>query len=394
MRLLTADYIYPVSAAPMRGAYLLIDDDGTVLDLLRDTIDVSVDIKPEYHHGLICPGFVNAHCHLELSFLKSKITEGRGLAAFIKELVPARRASEEEIFNAAKDADAEMIANGIVMVGDISNNDSSVEIKKASRIHYHSFIEIYDLNPDKAFESFDAGIKLWKKFKAEGLSASISPHASYSVSAKLLKLIGDFAYENDSLLSIHNQESSGENDMFINGTGGFVEELNKISGAYTNWKATGFRSLPSVFVHLPKCNKIEFVHNTYSTKDDVRWAHLYNLFVWWCICPNANMYIENRLPDLEMFKNEVAKICIGTDSYASNKSLSVLDELKCIQMQYNNIPTHELIQWATMNGADFFGLQKQFGSFEKGKRPGINVIANVNSETQALSDSSYVIPLI
>ncbi len=394
MRLLTADYIYPVSAAPLKDAFLLIEDDGTILDLVTNTSDVPADIKPEYHRGLICPGFINAHCHLELSFLKGKITEGTGLAGFIQELIPARSASKEEIFSAAQNADAEMVANGIVLVGDISNNASSIEVKRNSRIHYHSFIEIYDLNPEKAFEAFDAGKKLWKHFKSEGLSASITPHASYSVSAKLLKLIGDFAYENDSLLTIHNQESNGENEMFIDGSGSFIEALNKISGAYTNWKATGFRSLASVFVHLPKCNKIEFVHNTYTAKDDVRWAHLYNLFVWWCICPNANLYIENRLPDIEMFRNEVAKVCIGTDSYASNKSLSILDELSSIQMEYRHISTQELIKWATMNGADFFGLQKQYGSFEKGKRPGVNFIGNVDADTQALSKSSYVLPLV
>ncbi len=394
MRLLTADCIYPVSTPPLKDGLLLIDDDGTILDVLHDNHNVSVDLKPEYHHGLICPGFINAHCHLELSFLKGKIARGKGLANFIQSLIPARHASEAEILKAANDADAEMHANGIVMVGDISNNNSSIEIKKASRIHYHSFIEIYDLNPEKAFESFDKGKLLLNEFAANGLSASMTPHASYSVSAKLLKLIGDFAYENDSVLSIHNQETAGENEMFTEGSGTFVEELNKISGAYGNWKASGFRSLASVFVHLPKCNRIEFVHNTFSSIEDVRWAHLYNLFVWWCMCPNANLYIEQRLPDLDMFVNEVAKICVGTDSYASNSSLSILDELKSIQERHKKISTQELIKWATLNGAEFFGLQKKFGSFEKGKKPGINLITNVDSYMQVLSISSDVIPLV
>ena len=394
MRLLTADFIYPISTPPLKDGLLLIEDDGTIIDILTNNMNLSVDLKPEYHHGLICPGFINAHCHLELSFLKGKIPQGKGLANFIQSLIPARHASDAEILKAAEDADAEMVSNGIVMVGDISNNNSSIEIKKASRIHYHSFIEIYDLNPEKAFESFDKGKKLWNEFTASGLNASITPHASYSVSSKLLKLIGDFAYENESVLSIHNQETAGENEMFLQGSGSFVEQLNKISGAYANWKASGFRSLASVFVHLPKCNKIEFVHNTFSSVEDVRWAHLYNLFVWWCMCPNANLFIENRLPDLDMFVNEVAKICIGTDSYASNKSLSVLDELKSIQERYTKISTEELIKWATLNGAEFFGLQKKFGSFEKGKKPGINLISNVGTYKQVLNSSSDVIPLI
>lgn len=394
MRFLTADYIFPSSSDPVKNGILVIEDDGIIVDLKTNTDELPAEPELEKYRGIICPGFVNAHCHLELSFLKNKLPEGRGLAGFIQDLIPARTASDEQILSAAIEADAEMLANGIVVVADICNTDISISVKKKSRINYHSFIEIFDLNPQRAYEAFDKGKSLLDKFQENGLSASIVPHAPYSVSSKLLKLIHDYAYEHDGLLSIHNQETEGENEMFLSGSGEFLNELNKISGAFSDWKPTGFRSLPSTFVHLPKCNKIQFIHNTYTTADDVHWAHLYNLFAWWCLCPNANLYIENRLPDINMFVKEVSKMCIGTDSFASNKSLSILEEIKTIQKNFPAISLTELIKWSTFSGAEFLGLHRQYGSFEKGKKPGVNLISNVNMENFYLEQDSYVIPLI
>ncbi len=391
---LSADYIFPVSTTPIKNAILLLEEDGTIVDVLKNKDQLPTDSIVDYHRGIICPGFVNAHCHLELSYLKGRIQEGKGLAGFIKELVRERASSEISITEAAEDADAEMVSNGIVLVGDIVNNDMTIPVKNASRIRYHSFIEIFDLHQDRADETFENGKNLFEKYEKAGLSCSIVPHAPYTVSKRLLKLISEFAYENNSLLCIHNQETEGENEMFLTASGKFLESLQAVSKAFDNWEPTGFRSLPSVFSHLPKCNKIQLVHNTFSTTEDIRWAHLYNLFVWWCICPNANMYIEKRLPDMPMFRNEVAKITVGTDSYASNKSLSILDELKCIQKSFPEIPLRELIKWGTLNGAEFMGLQSVYGSFEKGKRPGINLIANLDLEKLSLTNSSYVLPLI
>ncbi|HNS12480.1 MAG TPA: amidohydrolase family protein [Bacteroidia bacterium] len=394
MRILTADYIYPISSPVLKRGFLLVRDDGTIEDLLSDKSQLPPEIAIEDYRGIICPGFVNAHCHLELSYLKGLIPSGKGLSGFITDLIFTRRAANDEIVEKAIEADAEMVANGIVVVGDISNSDVSISVKKNSRIFYHNFIEIFDLQPEKANETFDQGKLLYDKFIGAGLAASIVPHAPYTVSAKLLKLISNFAYENNTLLCIHNQETNGENEMFIDGNGEFLKELNKISGAFSDWKGTGFRSLPSVFVHLPKCNKMQFVHNTFSQAQDVQWAHLYNLFVWWCLCPNANLFIENTIPDLNMLRNEVAKITIGTDSYASNRSLSILDELKTIHKYDGSVSLQELLTWATLNGAEYFGLSKQYGSLEKGKKPGINLISKIDPEKITLEPDSSVIPLI
>ena len=134
------------------------------------------------------------------------------------------------------------------------------------------------------------------------------------------------------------------------------------------------------------------MHNTFTAQSDVDWALQYSDRLWWCLCPKANLYIEGRLPDVDMLASSVSKrIVIGTDSYASNTSLSILEELKTLAHHFPDLSLQELISWSTKNGAEFFGW-KELGTLEKGKRPGINLITGVKEGR--LTDGSAVTKLI
>jgi cytosine/adenosine deaminase-related metal-dependent hydrolase len=286
-------------------------------------------------------------------------------------------------------AEQTMISNGIVGVGDICNTNESVPVKEKHKLRYHNFIELFDIIQDQADLTFQKGIVLMEKFANAG-STSPTPHAPYTVSPKLLKLIYDYAYMRDSLLSIHNQETESENEMFEKRNGPLFEKLSSLGNLYDNWKPTGFSSLSSTLAHLPKCNKTLLVHNTYSTAEDINWAHLYSPVVYWCLCPNANMFIENRLPDIPVFIELGCKMLVGTDSYASNHSLSILEELKTINRFFPKVKLDSLLQWSTLNGAEFFGWKKDLGSIEKGKRPGLNLITDVNTQNLSLTETSSI----
>ena len=97
----------------------------------------------------------------------------------------------------------------------------------------------------------------------------------------------------------------------------------------------------------------------------------------WCLCPNANQYIEQTMPPIELLRTGAANIIVGTDSYASNWSLNILDELKTIQQHHPQIPLEEMLGWATINGARALQMEKHLGSFETGKKPGIVLIENI-----------------
>ncbi len=399
MSYISADYIFPISSEPIKNGVITVDEGGTIIDTTSPlpTLLEKKGGEIEFYKGIICPGFINTHCHLELSHLRSMISEKKGMTGFIKELIYKRSDfSNEEIQKAITEAEAEMIKNGIVAVGDISNNNSTFRQKSKNNLLYHTFIEVFDLNLDEANKVFENALQLQSELNniplphtsfhtlsQEGnIRSSITPHAPYTVSEKLLKLINDHAIKNKSIISIHNQESEGENELFISGTGTMVDAFKEMGVNTDLLRKTGKNSLQSTLPLLPKKLNILLVHNTYTSYEDIAWAKsqysiLNTQYLYWCTCPNANLYIENKLPNYQYFIDQNAQVAIGTDSLASNWSLSVLDELKTITKHFPEIPLQTLLLWATKNGADFLGFD-QLGTIEKGKRPGLNLLKNVD----------------
>jgi len=371
MRFITADLIYPITSAPQSGKAIVLNEDGVITDLVdENSLDPG---KIERHAGFICPGFVNTHCHLELSYMKGKIESGGGLHHFIKEVEKLKKPGDEEIQRALENADAEMLKNGIVAVGDICNTSNSFAYKETSRILYYNFIEVYAFDEARAEAAFEKGRKLQGQLNIKVLS-SISPHAPYSVSKKLLSLVSEEARKARSVLTIHNQETADEDLFFREKKGTILERLNYFGIDTDKWQAPGISSLQYALPQLPATNKTLLVHNTFTSQEDISFANSYNKNLYWCFCPNANLFIENKLPDAALFSKNNCRITLGTDSYASNWSLSLLDEIKTLRKHFPAIELAELLKWATLHGAELFGLDCVFGSIEKNKRPGLNLI--------------------
>jgi len=372
MRFITADTIYPVTSEPMENKVIVVNENGVISDLVDESV-----VDPgmiERHSGSICPGFVNTHCHLELSYMKGKIESGGGLHHFIKEVEKLKKPGDEEILEAITSADAGMFRNGIVAVGDICNTSNTFAFKETSRILYYNFIEIYAFDENRAEAAFEKGRKLQDELKIKVLS-SISPHAPYSASQKLLGLIAGYAQKSRGPLTIHNQETEDEDRFFKEKKGNILERLNYFGIDTAQWKAPGTSSLQYTLPQLPNTNKILLVHNTFTSQEDIAFANSYNHNLYWCFCPNANLYIEGRLPDVNLFRQNNCRITLGSDSYASNWSLSIWDEIKALQKHFPALELNELLTWASLNGAEFLGLDGVFGSIEINKKPGLNLIS-------------------
>jgi cytosine/adenosine deaminase-related metal-dependent hydrolase len=394
MRFLSANYLFPIHQQPIRDGVLVVDNEGKIIDVL-DPLQQEIpdNLSVEKYEGILCPGFVNAHCHLELSHLKGKLTPQKKLTHFISEIIEKRNASDEIIIEAMKEADSEMYKEGIVAVGDISNSPVSKEIKNKSKIYYHTFIELFDISEDRSEEVLRKGIDLKREFTSSGLKASLVPHALYSVTKKLLKLILEESENDTDILCMHNQETSSENEMFEMGAGALFEKLLAINIAYENWKPSGKSSLLTVLDVINSKQFFQMVHNTYTGLDDILAAKKFiNLF--WCFCIRANLFIENAIPDIGLFLKEKCYCTIGTDSLASNDSLSILQELMVIQNRFSGISLNELLTMATLNGAIFLRVNDRFGSFEKGKIPGINWIGSINPFSLAFTEKSRVSRII
>ena len=275
-----------------------------------------------------------------------------------------------------KTYDQLMFANGIVAVGDISNNNLSKSVKQNSKIYYHTFIELLGFDPLRAETVFQKALDLKADFTP--LPASFAPHASYSVSAELFSILSNYAEDHENLFSMHNQESEPENEFFLNKSGAFIDFYKMLNLNLSFFEAQSKTSLQALLPLFPVNQKIVLVHNTFTNLEDIAAVKNSKKNITWCLCPNANLYIEQRLPDLTLFLNSGLNITVGTDSLASNDKLCILSELKTIKEHFSELPSSQIIRWATLNGAQFLGIDSKFGSIEKGKTPGLNLISEVN----------------
>ena len=117
-------------------------------------------------------------------------------------------------------------------------------------------------------------------------------------------------------------------------------------------------------------------------------------FIYWCLCPNSNLYIEDKLPPLNLLIEKDCRIVIGTDSLASNKSISILEEIKTLQFSFPGLSLEELIKWATLNGAKALGEESSYGTIEKGKKPGLLLLQDIDLHKMKLLPESNITRLL
>jgi len=356
---------------------LILTKDGEVIELI-DLPDAGEEIRKI--DGILSPGFINCHCHLELSHLQNQIPEHTGLIKFVNQVVQKRDFPEEVILQAISDADAEMTRNGIVAVGDICNSLHTIPQKQKSRIYYHNFIEAIGFDPANADKNFDVYKNIYQQFLGSFPSnqTSITPHAPYSISEPLWEKIVHF--NGSTFFSFPMRETLEENLLFENKSGGFIEMFRQMGLDLNNYIASGKSSLQTYLSKFLPHQQVLLIHNVYSDKSDIEYAEQLPNSFFWCLCANANKYIGGMLPNMNHFIEAECKMVLGTDSLASNHQLCIWDEINTIRKKYKEVPLATLLNWATMNGAKALKIEKQFGSFEKGKKPGLVQIQNSIAE--------------
>jgi aminodeoxyfutalosine deaminase len=379
-RKFTANNIFTGHAMLPQGNVLITDAAGVIIDMV-DAKDAGDDIQS--FNGLLCPGFINAHCHLELSHLKGIIPEKTGLADFVFKIITQRHFAEEQIVAAIETVENEMLQNGIVAVGDICNNTLTITQKKKQRLQYHNFIEVSGFVPALANERFEKSRDILSSYKAitGQQQSTLSPHAAYSVSKELFKLINNNTANN--IVTIHNQETAAEDDFIKNKTGDFLRLYEQLNIDISFYKPNNKSSLQSWLPYLNNNQSLILVHNVTTTAEDIKFAqhqtpNTKHQTVF-CLCPNANLYITNTLPNVNMLMEQNCTIVLGTDSLASNHQLNILEEIKTLHKKFPNIQLETMLQWATINGATALGMNNTLGSFEKGKQPGVVLIEGIEN---------------
>ena len=373
MRYISAKQIFSGQSFLPSNTVIVLNDKNVVIDLI-DKQQVNIE-QTEHYNGIISPGFINTHCHLELSHLKNKISQKTGIVNFALDIIKNRNNINSELqLEAINNADQHMYEQGIVAVGDISITTISLSKKKESAIYYHTFVELIGLNPEKADSIFEYGLDLTRQFTESHLSNSMVAHAHYTVSKELIERITNSCSQEKKPTSIHNQESVSENNFFISKRGDILNLYADLNIPIDFFNPTSKTSLQSILNVLNTDINTLLVHNTFTNAQDIEIANQIHKHLFWCLCPNANLYIENTLPNIELLLEMNCNLTLGTDSLASNTNLSIIDEINTIKKYYPAIAIETLLQMATYNGAKFLGIENTFGSIKINTACGLNLI--------------------
>ena len=386
---IVASYVYTLeSDAPLRNGYVEYEDaDGTILEIGICENPESEDM----YQGALVPGFVNAHCHVELSHLHKKFRKGTGMAGFIDQINELRDwAGREKKAELVKEWMDKMWADGVSAMADISNDDSSFDVKASHSMYTRTFLEVFGSEPHMCEGVMDDVRALHQVASSKGIDAAPTPHSCYTMSPQLLSASAAAGLEGG-YLSYHSQESQEEEDLLMNGSGAMYE--NRVRNNMSTPPVTGESSLKYFIDRLadaksaPYMEHILLVHNVCLKQDDIDAARKVMKNVYWAVCPLSNIFIHDALPPIPLMRKNGLAIAIGTDSLSSNDDLNMIGEIACLHRNFPEVPMNEIFTWASLNGARFLSKEDVLGSLSVGKRPGIVLVSDLDADG-CVTDSS------
>jgi cytosine/adenosine deaminase-related metal-dependent hydrolase len=383
MKRFSAQYIITGAGSTLKRGIITTTDDGTITAVTDTGGDLRETGHTPFYNGIIIPGFVNCHCHLELSAMQGAIPRSTKLPGFIQHVSEGRERFAGTAASASAEADRNMFEAGINACADICNTSSTFAIKEKSPIDYINLLEIFGTNPEGANRRI-AEINILAS-EAEKWSTPwyITPHSFYSLSLPLLRKVKEITGRNR-VTSIHFMESASEREMMKRASGALADTYFSMGITREMMEQRARDHAESVLSMVTPSGNLLLVHNTAAEGNDIERV-MQRDNVWWCLCPLSNRYIEDAAPPVEKLRQHGASIVLGTDSLASNSTLSILEEMKAIAELHPTIPLYEMVKWATANGAEALGMDSKLGTIEAGKRPGLLLLENIDLEKPHLT---------
>ena len=381
MRRIAAKYLYPLaSTEPILNGFVELEDDGTVI---RTGVCPDPAAEPVFYDGAVVPGFVNAHCHVELSYMKGLFRKGTGMAGFIDQINELRdtKSLEEKVRDLSEAMDS-LWEQGVVAMADISNCDDSFAVKARHPMYTRTFLEVFGTEPEDCPAVMEGVRKLKTVADGFGIDAAPTPHACYTMSPDLVTAVSVEGLKSG-FLSFHSEETEEEEEMLKYGSGKMWE--NRRNAGMSVPPVTGKSSLLYFIDRLlaghsaPFDEHILLVHECCMDQEGIDAAKAVMNHPFVAVCPLSNLFIHNALPPIDLMRRNALKICVGTDSLSSNDDLRIVDELYCLQRNFPEVPLGELLTWASRNGAEFLA-RPEFGTLEPGRRPGLVLIDQLDAD--------------
>ncbi|MDT3361677.1 MAG: amidohydrolase family protein [Bacteroidota bacterium] len=383
-----AKYVYTLAGDVFAPGFVEYDPtDGRIL-----AAGMAQDVPEGELDGAIVPGFVNSHCHVELSYMKGLFRRGTGMAGFIDQINELRDVAplQERLADIQTQMDG-MWRSGVSAMADISNCDDSFAIKAASPLYTRTFLEVFGTEPQDCDAVMDGVRKLQRKAAECGLDAAPTPHSCYTMSPQLVEASSAAGLESG-YLSFHSEETPEEEEMIGSGSGKLWD--NRKAAGMSTPPVTGGTSL-EYFVDrlaavkpLPIKEHVLLVHEVCMTEAGTELVKKALPGAYVALCPRSNIYIHEALPPVLMLRRSGLPLTIGTDSLSSNDSLDMVSELYCLQENFPELSLEEMLTWACTNGAAFLGKEAVLGSIEPGKKPGLVLIDHLTADGRLTSSSA------
>ena len=377
-----ADWILPVAHAAVRHGWVETDGDRIVA-LGSGRRSGATD----FGRAAILPSLVNAHTHLELSYLHGKIPPTPDLVTWIRRLLAERTMNGDSkdgatspVTQAATEALASARRSGTGLVGEVTNSLSTVPAIRAGAMPAHVFYEVLGFNEvDPVTRVAEARARLdalepgFPSIATPEMRLSLAPHAPYSVSPGLLAALRSDCYVHGARSSIHLAESHAETQFLADGTGPLRALLEDVGAWSAEWCSPNQSSVAYLADRGMLDSSVAVVHATQCTGADLE--RLRQLDVSVIACPRSNRFVGEGAPPLEAFFAVGVTVAFGTDSLASVGSLSLFDELVEARRIAPGVTAPQLLEAATVGGARALGFDRDYGSIAPGKRASLIAVS-------------------
>jgi cytosine/adenosine deaminase-related metal-dependent hydrolase len=371
IKVLRAGWVLPIAAPPIQDGWIAVSDGLIVGVGPGDALPDALRGRPADTHDTtlsgvaILPGLVNAHAHLELSWMRGRIPPGDSMPSWAASLIALRRREAVDPVPAIEEALADMRADGTALVGDVANTDATFGPLSRSPLSAVVLHELIGFRvADAAVPIAAAQARVNEAPRSARVRAALVPHAPYSVSPALLQ--GIAAHDASAPLSIHLGESLAELTFLENGSGPWRDVLESVGAWNPDWQP-------------PQCGPVEYldrlgllgprlvaVHGVQLSGAEIdRLAGAGATIV---TCPRSNAWTGAGTPPIDAFYASGGRVALGTDSLASTGSLSLFDEMAAVRRLAPGVPAGRILRSATLDGATALGFGADLGSLEAGKR--------------------------
>jgi aminodeoxyfutalosine deaminase len=371
-----AGWVLAIAGPPIRNGWIAIDHRRIAAvgaDAARPATARVARVPFGHDPFVILPALVNAHTHLELSWMRGRVAPGDRFDHWIQGLIALRRREGKTHAatdsNVIREAVREARASGTSVFGDISNTLVTVELLREIDVAAHVFLELIGFstpNPDEQLRESLEHVKAAHAVAGHP-HVTLAPHAPYTVSPALFKGIRKYLDDNpDAISSVHLGESRDEVEFLKHGTGPIRHALEALGAWNVEWKPVACSPLEYIDRVGLLDRRVLIVHGVQLTDAELGQVKAAGATI--VTCPRSNRWTGAGTPPLSRFYASGVRVAIGTDSLASVDDLNMFNELATVRALAPDVSARRIIESATRIGAEALGFSREFGTIEPGKR--------------------------